>query len=54
MLKIGYLGPEGTYISYAAKLYDSENLKIPFNTINEVLNSLKDKLSCLFDALGPP
>ena len=41
MLKIGYLGPEGTYSSYAAKLYDSENLKIPFNTINEVLNSLK-------------
>ena len=27
MLKIGYLGPEGTYSSYAAKLYDSENLK---------------------------
>ena len=41
MLKIGYLGPEGTYSSHAAKLYDNENLKIPFNTINEVLNSLK-------------
>ena len=41
MLKIGYLGPEGTYSSYAARLYDKENLKIPFNTINEVLNSLK-------------
>ena len=31
MLKIGYLGPEGTYSSYAARLYDKENLKIPFN-----------------------
>ena len=41
MLKIGYLGPEGTYSSHAAKLYDDENLKIPFKTINEVLNSLK-------------
>ena len=41
MLKIGYLGPEGTYRSHATKLYDDENLKIPFITINEVLGSLK-------------
>ena len=45
MLKIGYLGPEGTYSSHAAKLYDKDNLKIPFNTINEVLNSLKSSES---------
>ena len=42
MFNIGYLGPEGTYSSYASKLYDKDNLKIPYNTINEVLNSLKN------------
>ena len=26
MLKIGYLGQEGTYSSHAAKIYDKENL----------------------------
>ncbi len=41
MLKIGYLGPEGTYSSYASKLYGKNNLRIPFDTINSVLNSLK-------------
>ncbi len=41
MLNIGYLGPKGTYSSYASELYSKDGNKIPFNTINEVLNSLK-------------
>ena len=41
MSKIGYLGPKGTYSSYASDLYSKNDHKVPFNTINEVLNSLK-------------
>ena len=41
MFNIGYLGPKGTYSSYASNLYSKNDNKIPFNTINEVLNSLK-------------
>ena len=41
MSNIGYLGPKGTYSSYALDLYAQNDRKIPFNTINEVLNSLK-------------
>ena len=42
-LNIGYLGPKGTYSYRAAELYSQELNKIPFNSINEVLESLKDK-----------
>ena len=41
MFNIGFLGPKGTYSSYASDLYSQSDKKIPFNTINEVLNSLK-------------
>ncbi len=40
MPNIGYLGPQGTYSSYASDLYSQDDNKIPFSTINEVLNSL--------------
>ena len=42
-LNIGYLGPKGTYSYRAAELYSQKLNKIPFNSINEVLGSLKDK-----------
>tara|TARA_E500000331_G_scaffold23474_1_gene20305 strand:+ start:979 stop:1800 length:822 start_codon:yes stop_codon:yes gene_type:complete len=45
MLNIGYLGPKGTYSSYASDLYSQNDIKIPFNTINEVLNSLRTSKS---------
>ena len=45
MFNIGYLGPQGTYSSYASDLYSQNDIKIPFNTINEVLNSLKTSKS---------
>ena len=45
MFNIGYLGPQGTYSSYASNLYSKNDNKIPFNTINEVLNSLKTSKS---------
>tara|TARA_B100000579_G_scaffold184350_1_gene150247 strand:- start:1216 stop:2034 length:819 start_codon:yes stop_codon:yes gene_type:complete len=40
MYNLGYLGPRGTYSSRASELYSKDGNKIPFNTINEVLNSL--------------
>ena len=45
MSNMGYLGPKGTYSSYASDLYSQNERKIPFNTINEVLNSLKSSES---------
>ena len=40
---IGYLGPKGTYSSKASELYSTKLNQVPFNSINEVLGSLKDK-----------
>ena len=45
MKYIGFLGPQGTYSHHAANLYSTNSVKIPFNTINEVLNSLDTKES---------
>jgi prephenate dehydratase len=45
MKYIGFLGPQGTYSHHASNLYSANAIKVPFNTINEVLNSLDTKES---------
>jgi prephenate dehydratase len=44
MLKIGYLGPEGTFCQNAMEKYigDAKHEPLPFNTVNELINAVEE------------